>query len=173
MSEQITVEQFAEVKAKADMVDQFKAKLEAAEAKSRELAEQFAAEQLIRRTNEYRAEAEKFNSLPTETPKLGDHLLWLNDADTSKDKEHFAYFNGLLTTVNKAMGQSALFNAMGSGRTTESNAHPFLAEVARIQKEKFADKPQAEAFTKAFKAASQANPDLAAQYVADKQAGRI
>lgn len=178
--QQITVEEFAELQKKADELtakvaeaEQFKAQAETLTAANKKLAEDFAAERLIRRSREFNAEAERFNALPGKVETLGAELLWLNDADPTEKKDHFTAIKTLLETANAALAQSALFSAMGTARGTDTNEHPFLAEVEKTRVARFNDKPYAEGFTAAMKATASEHKDLARQYHTDKRRGAI
>jgi hypothetical protein len=160
----VTPEEFNDLKAKAEKFAALEAQLSESEKKRAKLAEDFAAERQLRRNAEFVEAAEKFNALPAQPVELGGKLLALYDADPTEKKDLYSYFETLLQTADKALAQSDLFKTVGTGRTTDSNAHPFLARVEAIRQEKFGTQPYAEGFSAAFKIAERAEPELAKQY---------
>lgn len=163
----VTVEQFAVVTAQAE---QFKAQAEQAQTKLNQLAEQFAVERNLRRAGEFEDKAEDFSALPITAPVLGAQLMWLEDADATADKSHVKYFTDLLTSLNKAMGQSTLFSAFGSERAAENTSQPaFLQAVERIRKEQFSTLAYSKGFTEAWKQAEVTEKDLALQYAQERK----
>jgi len=102
---------------------------------------------------------------PGESHLFADSSLAAYDADATAQKEHFAFFEGLLTATNGALAQSDLFRTIGSGRTDDNaSAEPFTDAVEKIRKERFGGKPYEEGFALAFDAASTEHRDLAAKY---------
>lgn len=163
----ITPEQFADLQKKAGMVESMSAQLTTLQNANKELSDRFSAEQRLRRLGEFVGKAEAFSALSAKATDLGPQLLWLHDADATEKKDHYAYFESLLTATNGALAESGLFDAIGSGRTDDNApAEPFLAAVEKIRVERFKDKSYEEGFAAAFDAAGAEHRDLADRYAA-------
>ena len=158
MDVSMTPERFADLQSQVEKLS----------AERKQLAEMFAAERMVRRTQEFVALAESFSHIPGEPNELGARLLWLYDADATEKKENFNYFKTVLDAMNQVNRQSELFRAVGTAREGigKTGSHAFVDAVEQLRVQKFAEKPYAEGFAMAWKASEQANPQLAREYAA-------
>jgi uncharacterized coiled-coil protein SlyX len=112
------IEQFSQTLAERD--GQITAQQEVIDGQRGEIGEL----QSSRLRERFSRQVETLPHVGAENEQLVDQLVWLHAADGSEEREHFAYWTNLLSTVEQAMAQSAAFQDSGQpGHRQGGNAY--------------------------------------------------
>lgn len=99
---------------------------------------------LARTRDRFTARAEGFTAIGTENGDLASQLTWLYLVDQTDEREHFSYFDGLLETLDTALGESAAFTEQGRVGEQQVQAEAFAridGLVAKLAKERGVEAP--------------------------------
>lgn len=69
--------------------------------------------QATRLRERFSRQVESLSHVGAENEQLVEQLMWLHSADGTDEREHFAYWTELLSTVEQAMAQSVAFQEVG------------------------------------------------------------
>lgn len=153
----VTAEEFAALKAKADEAAKLQEQFAALKSQSEQFATQLLETKRARRRDQLVAHCENFSAIPDKAETLAEKLQALEE----KDPELFAYFDGLLNTVNNQINTAGLFSQMVSARK-DGSVESFEAVADKILKDKFGG--DMAKYTDALGVAAKERPDLFAIY---------
>lgn len=151
LSDKISPEEFAALKAKAAKVDELQTQMTA-------MAGNFAAEKRDRRRDQLKARCQRFTAIAVKPDELAEKFQTLEE----KDPELFKYFDGLLESLDTAIVQSGLFNQIASIRAGEGQGETYEVFADKVWKEEFKGDP--EKIQAAYEAAADRRPDLFEAY---------
>lgn len=144
---------------RAEIVEDFAAKIKAAETKATQAEKQANEERNRRRLAEFTDRVKTF-SFATEIEQFAEDLMALEDYDD----ELYGRWVKRLNALNEQVVQGALFEQFSTAGGETEGEHPFLREVEKLRKEHHVTEKYADGFTKAMVMAEQMHPDLAARY---------
>lgn len=114
-------------------------------------------------------QVEGFAHIGADSEQLVDELLWLNEADDTKEKVHFAYWGQVLATVEQALSKSASFQEAGQpGHRTGGSAYNRLTALVLEEagrRNMVVTEGDAN-FSKLAAEVAAAHPDLYAEHIA-------
>lgn len=144
---------------RAELVEDFAAKIKVAETKAIQAEERADEERNRRRLAEFTDRAKAY-PFAIEIEQFAEDLMALEDHDPELYSRWIKRLNALSEQVEKG----ALFEQFGTAGGETEGVHPFLVEVEKLRKEHHVTEKYAEGFTAAMVMAEQMHPDLAARY---------
>lgn len=157
----ISAEEFAAIKAKADRV-------EALELASAKQAESFAAQlkatearalaiERAAKLAQMQAHCESFSAIPVKADELAEKFMALQESNA----DLFTYFDGLVTALDNQIATAGLFSQVTSARA-QSGPETYEAFAVKIHKERFNSDPAK--LSEAYNVAAKERPDLYRAY---------
>jgi hypothetical protein len=131
---QIPQEFLDRMSALEDQAEQYGRQLQERDETIQTQRQEIDALNLARVSDRFTARAEGFTAIGAENGDLASELTWLYLVDPTEDRTHFAFFDGLLETLDNALGESAAFQEQGRVGEQQTQAEAFGRIDALISK---------------------------------------
>jgi len=130
---QVTAEEFAALKAKADQVDAIKAQADTFAEQLKKAEEQLSAVQRARRLDQLKVRCDNFVAIPEKSVTLAERFAALEQVS----RDLFKYFDDLIEKADKALVEAGLFSQYGSGAAGVEQTDDFATAVDKVVADKF------------------------------------